>query len=52
MFLIFSFFRAILKQESNEEIVNEAVGLLSKNLDVYDIILSKTKYLAGDVSSP
>jgi len=40
--------KAIHKQESNEEIVNEAVVLLSKNLDVYDVILSKTKYVAGD----
>jgi len=40
--------KVILKQESNEEIVNEAMELLLKNLDVYDGILSKTKYLAGD----
>jgi len=40
--------KVILKQEYSEEIINENMALLSKNLDVYEGILSKTKYLAGD----
>ena len=43
-------FRVILKQEPNEDNVAEAIELLSKNLDVYEGILRKNKYLAGDVS--
>jgi glutathione S-transferase len=35
--------------KSNEERVSELLGLLQPKLDTYDLILSKQKYLAGDV---
>jgi hypothetical protein len=34
---------------TNEERVKELVGTLEQKLDVYDVILGKQKYLAGNV---
>jgi glutathione S-transferase len=45
-----SMFRLVMNKEPNEEAANEAMELLLKNLDVYEVILGATKYLAGDVS--
>jgi glutathione S-transferase len=33
----------------NEERVSELLGLLQSKMDVYNVILGKQKYLAGDV---
>lgn len=35
--------------QTNEERVSELLGLLQSNLNAYDVILGKQKYLAGDV---
>jgi hypothetical protein len=45
-----SIFRLVMNGEPNEEAANEALELLLTNLDVYEVILGATKYLAGDVS--
>ena len=36
---------------TNEELVKEKLATLEAKLDVYETILSKQKYLAGDVSN-
>ena len=36
-------------QTPDEAVFNSAIETLSEKLDVYDKILSKQKYLAGDV---
>jgi len=36
--------------ETDEVVYNKAIAELSTQLDVYDKILAKQKYLAGDVS--
>ena len=43
--------RALLKKPANQEVVDNSLNELGKRLDVYDQILSKQKYVAGDVSS-
>lgn len=43
----FSRFRGI---ETNEALYDKAIADLSKKLDVYDKILAKQRYLAGNVS--
>lgn len=35
---------------ANEETLAKHVGLLNAKLEAYEVILSKSKYLAGDVS--
>jgi glutathionyl-hydroquinone reductase len=37
--------------ETNEAFYEKAIADLAEKLDVYDKILAKQKYLAGDVSS-
>lgn len=37
---------------TDDAVYDAAIASLSGKLDVYDTILSKQKYLAGDVSSP
>ena len=44
------FFSRFLGIETNEALYEKAIADLSKKLDVYDKILAKQKYLAGDVS--
>ena len=44
------FFRRFQGLEPNEAIYDKAIADLNKQLDVYDKILAKQKYLAGDVS--
>ena len=38
------------KVSGNPEVVAENLERLNSTLDLYDVILSKQKYLAGDVS--
>jgi glutathione S-transferase len=35
--------------QPDEERVSELLGMLQSKMDAYDLILSKQKYLAGDV---
>jgi len=39
---------ALLKKPTNQEVVDSSLNELGKKLDVYDQILSKQKYVAGD----
>jgi glutathione S-transferase len=43
-------FSQIFGLKTDEALYDKAIADLSKNLDVYDKILAKQKYLAGDVS--
>jgi len=43
-------FRRVRGIETNEALYEKAIADLAEKLDVYDKILAKQKYLAGDVS--
>ncbi|KAJ7641850.1 thioredoxin-like protein [Roridomyces roridus] len=45
-------FKPLEGQETDQSSVDEALALLHKKLDAYEVILGKTKYLAGDVRVP
>lgn len=42
--------RVIFKKPADKEVVDSSIKELGLRLDVYDQILSKQKYIAGDVS--
>jgi glutathione S-transferase len=42
---------SLFGKKADEKAVQEFVAKLESKLDVYETILSKQKYLAGDVSS-
>ena len=55
LFIISSYISTLFSRfhglETNEAVYDKAIADLSKQLDVYDKILAKQRYLAGDVSS-
>lgn len=42
--------RVFLKKDTNQEVVDNSLKELGLKLDIYDQILGKQKYIAGDVS--
>ena len=44
-------FSQFYRMETDEALYDKAIADLSEKLDVYDKILAKQKYLAGDVSN-